>query len=240
MPESASPAPDKKPAPGKKSATPSTSAAPAAPISFDWSKPAAMAMPKEGYFKLEQGRYGPIYPQTPANYGFTIIAKVLPGREQFVRDYAKQIEEAVAGGPARARAAEAALPEVGAVRRRAATPLHVPGHLRHGLRQVHRGRRRSVRQDRASPPCSINLEGCPSRLEDQPRPPSSSSSASTSARASWSTASTRTSAPTRSRRRWRSRMRPDRRCSTRCSSERAHHARTRRHPTHRARRARPR
>ena len=40
----------------------------------DWTKPAAMAIPKEGYFKLEQGRYGPIFPKTPANYGFTIIA----------------------------------------------------------------------------------------------------------------------------------------------------------------------
>ena len=53
----------------------------------DWSKPAAMAIPKEGYFKLEQGRHGPIFPRTPANYGFTIIAKVKPGREQAVRDY---------------------------------------------------------------------------------------------------------------------------------------------------------
>jgi hypothetical protein len=41
----------------------------------DWTKPAAMALPKEGYFELQQGRYGPIYPQTPANYGFSIIAK---------------------------------------------------------------------------------------------------------------------------------------------------------------------
>ncbi len=40
-----------------------------------------MAIPKEGYFKLEQGRYGPIFPRTPANYGFTVIAKVKPGRE---------------------------------------------------------------------------------------------------------------------------------------------------------------
>ena len=35
----------------------------------DWTKPAAMAIPKEGYFELEQGRYGPIFPKTPANYG---------------------------------------------------------------------------------------------------------------------------------------------------------------------------
>src|SRR5262245_21293859 len=42
----------------------------------DWSKPAAMAIPKEGYHTLEKGRYGPIYPRTPACHGFTIIAKV--------------------------------------------------------------------------------------------------------------------------------------------------------------------
>src|SRR5512145_1741566 len=32
--------------------------------SQDWTKPAAMAIPKEGYFTLEQGRYGPTYPRT--------------------------------------------------------------------------------------------------------------------------------------------------------------------------------
>ena len=67
------------------------------PKQNDWTKPAAMAIPKEGYFKLEKGRYGPVFPQTPANYGFTIIAKVKPGREQAVRDYAKTIEDAVKG-----------------------------------------------------------------------------------------------------------------------------------------------
>ena len=65
----------------------------------DWTKPAAMAIPKDGYFKLEQGRYGPIYPKTPANYGFTIIAKIKSGREEAIRAYAKTIENAVAGSP---------------------------------------------------------------------------------------------------------------------------------------------
>jgi hypothetical protein len=65
----------------------------------DWSKPAAMAIPKEGYFELERGRYGPIYPRTPACYGFSIIAKVKEGREEVVRAYGKQIEEAIAGSP---------------------------------------------------------------------------------------------------------------------------------------------
>ncbi len=70
-----------------------------APKQNDWSKPAAMAIPKEGYFKLEQGRYGPIFPKTPACYGFSIIAKVKPGREQAIREYGKNIEEAVKGNP---------------------------------------------------------------------------------------------------------------------------------------------
>ena len=65
----------------------------------DWTKPAAMAIPKEGYFKLEQGRYGPMYPRTPANYGFTIIAKVKPGREDVVRAYGKTIEEGIKNDP---------------------------------------------------------------------------------------------------------------------------------------------
>lgn len=69
--------------------------APAAPKVADWTKPAAMAIPKEGYFRLENGRYGPIFPKTPANYGFTIIAKVKPGREEAVRAYGKTVENAI-------------------------------------------------------------------------------------------------------------------------------------------------
>ena len=65
----------------------------------DWSRPAATAIPKEGYLKLEQGRYGPIFPKTPANYGFTLIAKIKPGREEAIRAYGKTIENAIAGNP---------------------------------------------------------------------------------------------------------------------------------------------
>ena len=74
---------------------------PAAPIvkEGDWSKPAAMAIPKGGAFKQEQGRYGVIYPRTPANYGFSILAKVKPGRETAVREYGKTIEKVVADAP---------------------------------------------------------------------------------------------------------------------------------------------
>ena len=33
-----------------------------------WTKPAAMAIPKGGFFKdkVEQGRYGPIFPKEPS------------------------------------------------------------------------------------------------------------------------------------------------------------------------------
>ena len=47
--------------------------------------------------KLQQGRYGPIFPKTPACYGFSIIAKIIPGREPVFYEYAKNIEKAVAG-----------------------------------------------------------------------------------------------------------------------------------------------
>ena len=65
----------------------------------DWTKPAAIAIPKEGYFELERGRYGPVYPRTPACYGFSIIAKVKDGREEAIRQYAKTLEAAVAADP---------------------------------------------------------------------------------------------------------------------------------------------
>ena len=67
----------------------------------DWTKPAAMAIPKGGVFKdkVQQGRYGPIFPKSPACYGFTIIAKIIPGREEVFYEYAKNIEKAVADQP---------------------------------------------------------------------------------------------------------------------------------------------
>ena len=66
---------------------------------YDSSKPAAVAIPKGGYFTLEQGDYGPVFPRTPANYGFTIIAKLRPGREAAMRAYGDTIENAIKGDP---------------------------------------------------------------------------------------------------------------------------------------------
>lgn len=65
----------------------------------EWTTPAAMAIPPEGYFELERGRYGPTFPRTPACYGFSIIAKVKEGREAALRAYGKQIEETIAASP---------------------------------------------------------------------------------------------------------------------------------------------
>ena len=70
-----------------------------ASTSNDWTKPAAMAIPKEGYFTLEQGRYGATYPRTPACHGFTIIAKIKPGTEGEIRAYGKKIEDTIAASP---------------------------------------------------------------------------------------------------------------------------------------------
>jgi hypothetical protein len=71
----------------------------ASPEKQDWSKPQALAIPKEGYLKLEQGKYGPVFPKTPACYGFTIIAKIKPGREETIREYGRTLEKALKGDP---------------------------------------------------------------------------------------------------------------------------------------------
>ena len=66
-----------------------------------WTKPAAMAIPKGGFFKdkVEQGRYGAIFPKSPACYGFSILAKIIPGREEVFYEYARNIEKVVADQP---------------------------------------------------------------------------------------------------------------------------------------------
>ncbi len=48
---------------------------------------------------LRRGATVRFIPKTPANYGFTIIAKIKPGREEVIRAYGKKIEGAVAGDP---------------------------------------------------------------------------------------------------------------------------------------------
>ena len=67
----------------------------------DWTKRAVMAVPKGGYFpdKVEKGRYGPFFLKRPACYGFSIIAKLIPGREPVFYEFARNIEKAVADQP---------------------------------------------------------------------------------------------------------------------------------------------
>ena len=38
----------------------------------DWTNPAAMEIPKEGFFEREMGRFGPIDPRTTSKYLSTI------------------------------------------------------------------------------------------------------------------------------------------------------------------------
>lgn len=67
----------------------------------DWTKPAAMAIPKGGYFpdKIEKGRYGPIFPRTPACYGFSIVAKIIPGREEAFYEHAQKMQALITDTP---------------------------------------------------------------------------------------------------------------------------------------------
>jgi hypothetical protein len=71
----------------------------ARPKESDCTKPAAMAILNQGYFTLEQGRYGPIFPKTPACHGF------FRGREGQTWERAsssrlrESIEEAVKNDP---------------------------------------------------------------------------------------------------------------------------------------------
>jgi hypothetical protein len=61
-------------------------------------KPQAAVIPKDTD-QLEQGKYGPIFPKTPACYGFTIIANVKPGRADTIRGYGDALVEKLEQDP---------------------------------------------------------------------------------------------------------------------------------------------
>jgi hypothetical protein len=61
-------------------------------------KPQAVVIPKETDH-LEQGKYGPIFPKTPACYGFTLIANVKPGRAETIRGYGATLAKALEADP---------------------------------------------------------------------------------------------------------------------------------------------
>jgi len=58
-------------------------------------KPRAEALPRPNE-KLEKGRFGTTLPKT---YGFTIVAKVIPGREDTVRAYGHTVEKLIRDQP---------------------------------------------------------------------------------------------------------------------------------------------
>jgi hypothetical protein len=169
------------------------------PTEQDWSRPAAMAIPEGGYFEEERGRYGPIFPKTPACYGFSIIAKVIPGREEAIREHGKTLEAAVAADPTVL----------------AVLKLHylrwqvfpIGEDLYFQYQGIFDTDFDKYTEDAVALFSSTGIDTVFTNLEGFPRtgeriPPHSwSSSVTIMCRASWSTASTRTSPPTRSRKR---------------------------------------
>ncbi|MDF2694176.1 MAG: hypothetical protein K0S65_2559 [Labilithrix sp.] len=61
-------------------------------------KPQAVAIPKSTDH-LEKGKYGPVFPKTPACYGFTIVATVKPGKAEAIRSYGQRLAKALEADP---------------------------------------------------------------------------------------------------------------------------------------------
>ena len=61
-------------------------------------QPAAAVIPKSDP-SLPMGKYGPIWPKTPACYGFTLIAKVKPGTAEVIRNYGYKLAAALEKAP---------------------------------------------------------------------------------------------------------------------------------------------
>ncbi|WP_433086889.1 hypothetical protein ACQP1P_14425 [Dactylosporangium sp. CA-052675] len=61
-------------------------------------KPEAAVLPADPS-QLPQGKYGPVYPRTPACYGFTIIATLKPGRAEAMRVYGQTLAAALEADP---------------------------------------------------------------------------------------------------------------------------------------------
>ena len=61
-------------------------------------KPQAVAIPKSTEH-LEVGKYGPVFPKTPACYGFTVVATVKPGRADAIRSYGQRLAKALEADP---------------------------------------------------------------------------------------------------------------------------------------------
>lgn len=60
--------------------------------------PRAAVIPKDTA-QLPKGKYGPIFPKTPACYGFTIIANVKPGTADVIRAHGFKLASALERDP---------------------------------------------------------------------------------------------------------------------------------------------
>lgn len=60
--------------------------------------PQAAVIPKDTG-RLPKGKYGPIFPKSPACYGFTIIANVKPGTAEAIRGYGCKLAKALESDP---------------------------------------------------------------------------------------------------------------------------------------------
>src|SRR4030095_8000397 len=66
--------------------------------SHEWETPKAVAIPK-GTDHLQKGKYGPVYEQSPACYGFTMIENVKRGRADGILGYGVSVSKALEGAP---------------------------------------------------------------------------------------------------------------------------------------------
>lgn len=61
-------------------------------------KPAAAVIPKHDP-SWPMGKYGPIWPKTPACHGFTLIAKIKPGTAETIRNHGYKLAAALEKDP---------------------------------------------------------------------------------------------------------------------------------------------
>ena len=186
----------------------------------DWTKPAAMAIPKEGFFKTRWNRDATARSsrRRPPATASRSSPRSSPAREQNFREYGKRIEKAVAEPPDCLAVLKLHYLRWVLFDIKGDTYFMYQGIFDTDFDKYTEDAVAPVHADRASTRSS-RISRASRRTGRRTRPRSSSSCASISARASWSTANIRTSAPTRSRRRSSSR-RPSPTCSTRCSEAR--------------------
>ena len=129
----------------------------------------------KGYLgKPEQGRYGPIFPRLPRAMASPSSQRSSPAVRKPLQT-AKHIEEAVAGLPDCLAVLKLHYLRWVLFDQSAGDLLHVSGHLRHGLRQIHRGRGGALLKPPASTPSSRTSRASPRTGRRTPGPSWSSS-----------------------------------------------------------------